>query len=179
MEVYNVLDKHASQLHAAVSLIQGAILPALQQVHIGPFSMKQKGRNVLARESTLVPFSLTMVEAVRFGLTLPFPARVSKLDNVLSVTVNAIAVAGVYIVGLRRSRRDILRQASRMLCDLNTDLRGMVPEFGKPIAMHINFALLEALVRAVGWGHKSLMPDVLFGFEPLGDIRSTGSLRPV
>ena len=120
-----------------------------------------------------------MVEAVRLGLTLPFPARVSKIDNVLSVTVNAIAVAGVDIVGLRRSRRDILRQASRMLGDLNADLRSMVPEFGRPIAGHINFALLEALVRAVDWGHKSLMPDVLFGFEPLGDIRSTGALRPV
>ena len=75
----------------------------------------------MARESTLVPFSLTMVEAVRLGLTLPFPARVSKLDNVLSVTVNAIAVAGVDIVSLRRSQRDVLRQASRMLCDLTTD----------------------------------------------------------
>ena len=178
-EVYNVVGKYSSQMHAAVSLIRGAILPALQQVHIGPFSMKQKGGNILARESTLVPFSLTMVEAVRFGLTLPFPARVSKLDNVLSATVNAIAVAGVDIVSLRRSQRDVLRQASRMLSDLTTDLRSMVPEFGKPIAGHINFGLLEALVRAVDWGHKSLMPDVLLGFEPLGDVRSTGSLRPV
>ena len=141
--------------------------------------MKQKGKNVLARESTLVAFSLAMVEAVRLGLALPFPSKVSKLDNVLSATAHAIPVTGADSLSLRCSRRAIMRQASRMLGNLNADLHSLVPMFGRPIAGHINFVLWEALVRAVDWGHKSLMLDVLFSFEPLGDIRSTGILRPV
>jgi len=74
------------------------------------------------------------------------------------------------------NRRAALRQASVMVSALNGDLQHLVPEFGKPIAGHVNFALVEALVRAVGWRHATLMRDLLMGFEPIGSIRSTGCL---
>ena len=178
-EALRFINKHATQMDAAVTLVQRVIMPSLLQVHIGPFSMKQKGSNIPARETTMVPFDLSMTGAVAYALSLKFPARVSKLDVVLQATVEACALAGVDIVELRRNNRAVLRQASHMVAALTEDLRSLVPAFGKPIAGHINFGLLEVLVRAVGWGHKNLMFDVLKGFQPIGDVASTCMLRPI
>jgi len=65
-------------------------------------------------------------------------------------------------VQLRASRRAMLRRASRCVSELNGELQRLVPDFGKPIAGHVNFALVEVLVRALGWRHSSLMRDLMY-----------------
>ena len=99
----------------------------------------------------MVDASLQMADAMRHALCLKFPPRVSKLDVVLKATVQAVASAGGNIVEMRKLRRQKLRVASSMVSDLNRELQALVPEFARPIAGHVNFALVEVLVRAVGW----------------------------
>jgi len=177
--VDSLLQKHSASLEQAVSLLKNVIGTTMLGVNIGPFGPKQVGTTVPARELTMVDFSLGMVDAVSAALKLHYPPRQSKLDEVLAHTVKHVAHVGAGIVQLRANRRAALRQASVMVSALNGDLQQLVPEFGKPIAGHVNFALVEALVRAVGWRHATLMRDLLMGFEPIGSIRSTGCLRPV
>ena len=38
-EALRFINKHATQMDAAVTLVQRVIMPSLLQVHIGPFSM--------------------------------------------------------------------------------------------------------------------------------------------
>jgi len=177
--VDSLLQKHSPALVQAVELVQSMVGMDTISVQVGKFLPKSIGSNVPARELTLVDSSIGMVDAVAAALGLGFPARRSKLDVVLANTVSQIASAGVDIVQLRASRRAMLRRASRCVSELNGELQRLVPDFGKPIAGHVNFALVEVLVRALGWRHSSLMRDLLFGFEPIGCIRDTGCLRPV
>mmetsp|Transcript_13999 Transcript_13999/g.36160 ORF Transcript_13999/g.36160 Transcript_13999/m.36160 type:complete len:248 (-) Transcript_13999:13-756(-) len=86
---------------------------------------------------------------------------------------------GEAVVGHRKKGRKILKDASKMVSGLNIKLRALVAEFGKPIAEHVNFALVEVLVRALQWRHSTLMRDLLFGFQPIGSIQSTDCLRPI
>jgi len=58
---------------------------------------------------------------------------------------------GEAVVGHRKKGRKILKDASKMVSGLNIKLRALVAEFGKPIAEHVNFALVEVLVRALEW----------------------------
>ena len=175
----NVLNAHSASLCEAVLLVKEVVRPVLLDTHIGAFAAKVKGESVPARESTLVDASLGMVDAVAAALRLGFPARVSKVDAVLAQTIAEIASCGVGIVKARANARSVLRRASFLVKDLNVELQALVPDFGRPIAAHVNFALVEVMVRALGWRHSGLMRDLLFGFEPLGCVRSTKCLRPV
>ena len=177
--IFDLFHIHADCLDKAVSLVRDAIPASLLDMHIAPFAAKQLGCNIPARELTLVDASLSMVDALKSALSLDFPMRQSKLDVVLKATVATVAHCGVDIVNKRAANRLVLLSASLLVAPLNFALRELVSDFGKPIAGHINFALVEVLVRAVGWRHTSLVHDLVKGFNPIGDIRSTSCLRPV
>ena len=174
-----LLKEHASSLDEAVSLLQGLVKPELLSTHIGAFAAKEKGLGLPARETTLVDASLGMVDAVAAALQTSFPSHGSKVDVVLASTVAEIASCGGNIVNVRAHARGVIRRASSLVVGLNVALQALVPEFGRPIAARVNFALVEVMVRALGWKHSDLMCDLLFGFEPIGCVKSTGCLRPV
>lgn len=179
LEVAEILARHGAALSEAVSMVKSIIPNTSMDIFIPPFDYKQKGSNVPARELTMVDSALSMTDAVKSALGKNFPHRSSRLDNVLKVVIKEIALAGSDVVGLRRDSRRVLAQASRVVHSLNLELQGRVPEFGRPIVGHVNFAMIEVLVRAVGWRHPFLMHDVLCGFQPIGDVCSTFCMRPV
>ena len=178
-KIRDALDTYREQIDAAVSVIKTSMLTEFDDLHIPKFEAKTVGSNVPAREQTMVDASLQMADAMRHALCLKFPPRVSKLDVVLKATVQAVASAGGNIVEMRKLRRQKLRVASNMVSDLNRELQALVPEFARPIAGHVNFALVEVLVRAVGWRHSTLVHNLISGFEPIGTVPSTECLRPV
>ena len=174
-----LMVQHATSLAAAVLILKNLVPSSLQDVHIGKFDAKQKGTSIPAKETTLVDASLGMVDALKDALKLSFPSRVSRLDPVLASTVAVIASLGHGVVAARKRARAGLRSAAKLVAPLTKDLQALVPEFARPIAGRVDFAMIEVMVRAVGWRHSGLMRDLLFGFEPLGVIPSTGCLRPV
>ena len=178
-KICDTMDTYREQIDAAVSVIKTSMLTEFDDLHIPKFEAKTVGSNVPAREQTMVDASLQMADAMRHALCLKFPPRVSKLDVVLKAIVQAVASAGGNIVEMRKLRRQKLRVASNMVSDLNRELQALVPEFARPIAGHVNFALVEVLVRAVGWRHSTLVHNLISGFEPIGTVPSTECLRPV
>ena len=176
--VLTILDKHAGSISKAVHLITSVIHDDLH-VFIPPFEAKQAGSNIPARESTLIDASLSMVHAVRSALQLDFPSKVSRVDVVLQALIPIIADAGELIIGERERRRLVLAETSRLVSDLNLDLRNLVSAFAEPISGHVNFALFEVMVQATGWPHCNLVDTLIFGFHPIGVVPSTGCLRPV
>ena len=177
-QILNVIGKHSESVANAVSLVRGAMHSELF-VFNPPFCIKQPGGNVPARESTMVDASLSMAHAVRRGLQLDFPARVSKVDVVLQALVPVIASAGGSIVGRRESARVALGAASQLVSGLNRDLGALVSDFAKPISRHVNFALFEVLVQATEWPFSALVDTLIRGFQPVGVVPCTGCLRPV
>mmetsp|Transcript_13994 Transcript_13994/g.36129 ORF Transcript_13994/g.36129 Transcript_13994/m.36129 type:complete len:269 (-) Transcript_13994:1616-2422(-) len=177
--VDSLLEEYKGDLDRAVCMVKYFVGDDAISVQIARFSCKEKGVNVPARETTLVDSSLDMPSAVRKALGLSFPVKASKLDIVLVDTIKRVSMLGDAVVAHRKKGREILKEASAMVSGLNVKLRVLVAEFGKPIAEHVNFALVEVLVRALQWRHSTLMRDLLFGFQPIGSIQSTDCLRPI
>jgi hypothetical protein len=178
-QVDTLFEKHAESLSAAVSIVKDLVPSSLEGEHIGRFVMKQKCESIPAKETTLIDASLGMADAMREALGLSFPARVSRLDPVLANTVAVIAELGNGVVDARKKARAGIRKAAELVAPLTKELQALVHDFAKPIVGEVDFALFEVLVRAVGWRHSCLMRDLLFGFEPLGEVPTTDCLRPV
>ena len=179
IDVLALLSSHQESLDSAVSLVRPLIHSALCDTILPVFQPRLPQQNVLARESTIISSSLSMVEAVRASIIEPFPARRSGVDVVLQALVPVLVGHGAGICGVRRQARDTLRRASRMVEPLNDGLRGLVSEFARPIAGHVNFALFEVMVRAVSWRQSNLVDFLIRGFQSIGDVYCTGCLRPI
>ena len=75
--------------------------------------------------------------------------------------------ADVDVAAFRKSSRSFLRSLKASLVPLRVDLQELVPEFLKPIVGHVDFAVLEVLIRASKWVYESYVDTVIFGYKPL------------
>ena len=177
--ISSILFKHSSAFVKAQTVIANGAVQAVLEVSFIPPSKKEPwdGRN--ARETTIVPSSLSMENAIIRAVGLYMPAADKSVDPVLSGVVKHVSVLCDKVVGYRADMRQCMRSASRLLAEANKDLQGLVPEFAKPIAGHVNFAFIEAVLRVTKWPYEYLIDNCIFGFEPVGDICPTGIHRPI
>ena len=105
-----------------------------------------------------------------------FPGQVNP---VLEAVVERVVSLGNRIVPWRSSARASLRAASRAVAPVTRDLQALVSDFDRPINGHVNFGLIECMVRVCAWPHANLVDLLICGFQVLGDIPWTGVNRPV
>ena len=95
-----------------------------------------------------------MVDA--FGLEEP-------VDPVLQRVIQVVSDSSVDVVAFRKGARSLFRSLKSDLKPLRVDLQELVPEFLKPIVGHVDFALLEVLIRASRWVHVSYVDHLIYG----------------
>ena len=127
----------------------------------------------------MVDVSLDMVGALAAGLRLPFPFSQSLKSELHSALVKELAKAGCNIVKDRAARRRALSTAKRMIQPLTLDLQSLVRDFSKPINGHVDFGLIECMVRVCEWPHFWLVDLLIYGFQPVGEVPVCGIHRPV
>ena len=135
--------------------------------------------SVPARDTTIVDSSLNMVEAVRAMIALPFPRLPGQVGPVLEAVIEKVSSLGGGVVAWRASARDCLRLASRAVAPVTRDLQGLVGDFSRPVNGHVNFGLVECLVRVCAWPQRNLVDNLIYGFQVLGQVPWTGVSRPV
>ena len=177
--VVAVLAKHAAAfVQAEVVLSEACIGGLLSVPFIAPLRKQPKdGRN--AAETTLVPAGLSMVEAVRYSISLSMPVFDKSVDPVLSAVVQHVAKSGIDVVGYRFHMIKCMKRASKILHAANVDLRNLVPDFARPINGHVNFAFLELVLRVTEWVYPGLVDNAIFGFQPVATVPATGCHRPI
>ena len=175
--VQSFLDKHSDLLSSTCAFLLDAFDSPLVNV---PFVVPPpKAPFRPATETTLVDPSLCMVDAVRAGLGLSFPFVHSLRDNLRSVLVSELVRIGSDIIQVRASRRHALTIAKRMIRPLTVDLQSLVSDFARPINGHVDFGLVECLVRAFKWPHFWLVDVLICGFQPVGEVPVCGCHRRV
>ena len=177
--VQRVLRDHESLVSSVCdSLLNDFGTAWLQRQNPIPLA-KAAQHSVPARDTTLVDSSLGMADAIRAMLDLPFPLVPGKLNPVLDAVVEQVASLGGDVVHWRASARASLRAASTAISPVTKDLQALVGDFSRPINGHVNFGLIECMVRVCAWPHENLVDLLIYGFQVLGDIPWTGVNRPV
>ena len=177
--VAEVLVKHDALICESVSLVRGRDVYGLLDVFIPPFLPKAAYVPSKARENTIVDASLSMVDAVSAAIRLDWKSSERSVDPVLQNVIRVVCDAGVDVVAFRKGARSFLRSLKANLVPLRVDLQELVPEFLKPIVGHVDFALIEVLIRAAKWVQESYVDSVIFGYKPVGDVPFVGCHRPV
>ena len=85
----------------------------------------------------------------------------------------------VDVVGYRKGTRSLLRSLKSDLQPLRVDLQELVPDFLRPIVGHVDFALLEVMIRASRWVQECYVDNVIFGSKSVGDVPFVGCHRPI
>ena len=135
--------------------------------------------SVPARDTTLIDSSLDMIDAMQKMLHLSFPRVPGQVDPVLEGVIGRVSSLGEQVVPWRRSARTFLRSASKAVSPVTCALQSLVSDFARPINGHVDFGLLECMVRVCEWPYRNLVDTLLYGFKVLGDVPFTGSNRPV
>ena len=177
--VAEVLLKHDALVCESVNLVRERDVHGLLDMFMPPFPPKAAYVPSKARENTIVDASLNMVDAVVSALRLDWRSSERSVDPVLQRVIQVVCDAGVDVVAIRKSARSFLRSLKANLVPLRVDLQELVPEFLKPIVGHVDFALIEVLIRAAKWVHESYVDNVIFGYKPVGDVPFVGCHRPV
>ena len=177
--VAEVLLKHDALVCESVNLVRERDVHGLLDMFMPPFPPKAAYVPSKARENTIVDASLNMVDAVVSALRLDWRSSERSVDPVLQRVIQVVCDAGVDVVAIRKSARSFLRSLKANLVPLRVDLQELVPEFLKPIVGHVDFALIEVLIRAAKWVHESYVDNVIFGYKPVGDVPFVGCNRPV
>ena len=120
----------------------------LFDVFMPPCPPKAAHTQSLARESTILDGSLSMVDAVSAAIRLSWRSSDRSVDPVLQRVIQVVSDSSADVVDFRRGARSLLRSLKRILMPLRVDLQELVPEFLKPIVGHVDFAVLEVLIRA-------------------------------
>ena len=176
--VSDELAVHSEALSAAMRLLSDAVPASLSGVHF-PVPGPKVARSIAhPSTTTLVPFGLGMVEAVRFAISLGAPFRALGVDDpVLAAVVKCAAEFGSGLVAWRTRQRRVFQEASLALRPLSQGLRRLQPPHLKGICKFTNFGLIEALVRVSGLPDSLLMDSCLFGFQSAGDVFRRGTQR--
>ena len=176
-EVQSVLDRHEHLLGECCSYLLQHF--GADVLHI-PLSVPlPKQPFVPARESTLVPASLSMVAAARAAVQLSFPFSLPIADPLLLHIIDEIVAFGASISKERSRRQRCLSSASRMILPVTRDLQSLVSDFARPIAGHVNFGLIECMVRVCRWPFAELVDSLIYGFQPVYKVPFVGCHRPV
>ena len=176
-EVLHLFAKHAGSISSCCSFLESSFDLSILQLPFVPPSPRLPRTSAL--EQTLVPRSLSMVEFVRACIALDFPFSLRLKDPLLQRVIPCIVRFGPGIVAERARRRACITVAKRLIAPLTADLRLLVSDFARPIAGHVDFGLIECLVRVCRWPHVSLVDSLVFGFQPVGDIPFCGCHCPV
>ena len=171
-----MLDKHASLLQTGCSNLQ-AFFGAEWLLHQSPVPLARAvKRSVPARETTLVDAKLPMVEAMRKMMQLDFPLVPGVVDSVLQKVIERVVDMSSGLERHRTSSRVVLQDVSNLLAPLTLDLQRLPTVFARPINGHVNFGLLEAMVRVCAWPHANLVDLLVYGFQVLLTFTSPLSL---
>ena len=174
--VAEVLVKHDALICESVSLVRGRDVYGLLDVFIPPFPPKAAYVPSKARENTIVDASLSMVDAVSAAIRLDWKSSERSVDPVLQNVIRVVCDAGVDVVAFRKGARSFLRSLKANLVPLRVDLQELVPEFLKPIVGHVDFALMEVLIRAAKWVQESYVDSVILGTNRLGTFLLLGAI---
>ena len=102
------------------------------------------------------------------------------LPEDLAASVDVVVQKGKFMVQWRRKQFTILRQVSRAVSHITEALKehqSRRTRFAHLVASDFNFGLLAVLIDATGWPHDSLLFNLVFGFNIIGDIPDTGLFR--
>ena len=150
----------------------------LFDVFMPPCPPKAAHTQSLARESTILDGSLSMVDAVSAAIRLSWRSSDRSVDPVLQRVIQVVSDSSADVVDFRRGARSLLRSLKRNLMPLRVDLQELVPAFLRPIVGHVDFASVEVLIRASGWVQQCYVDSAIFGYLPVGDIPFVGCHRP-
>ena len=156
------ITTHAGVVSSTCSFLRTAFFSSVIDI---PFSIPPtKAPFKPVRETTLVDSTLSMVGAVRAGLGLPFPFSYALHDELRSALVAELVHLGKDVVQQRAARRLALSVAKRMVRPLTTDLQKLVSDFARPINGHVDFGLIECMVRIFDWVQPELVDLLIRGF---------------
>ena len=177
--VAEVLLQHDDLVCSAVQRVCDYDSFGLLGVLLPPCPAKVKSGSLKARENTIVDASLSMVDAVSAAVRLEWKDGSKRVDPVLSAVIRVVSDSSVDAVAARKSARSFLRSLKSDLSPLRVGLQALVPEFLRPITGHVDFALLEVLIRAGQWVQECYIDSLIFGYEPVGDVGFVGCHRPI
>ena len=178
-DVQRVMDKHSMVLCKVCDSFFHEFGKEWLCAQVPILNAKQAKHSVPARDSTIVDSSLDMVEAMKVMIELSFPCVPGRVDPVLESVIERVSSLRGQVVPWRKAARAFLRSASREVAPVTRDLQQLVSDFARPINGHVNFGLIECMVRVCEWPHKNLVDVLLGGFQVLGTIPWTGVNRPV
>ena len=177
--VQRVLDRHAPLLQKVCQSLKDEFGEVWLSRQVPVPAAKAAKHSIPARDTTIVDSSLDMLDAMREMLGLSFPLLPGRIDPVLDGVVSEVASLRERVVGRRAAARSFLRAASREISPLTRDLQALVSDFARPINGHVNFGLIECMVRVCEWPTRNLVDLLIFGFQALGEVPWTGANRPV
>ena len=178
-EVNAVLQRHSAILAETCSLVVSQSAPVLLGTLFSVPARKVPWDGSTVRETTLVDSTLSMVDHVIAAIRLSFPQLDQSPGQVLEAVVARIVCLGNALEHERRNVMRALQTASRMVHCVTVELRELVPEFARPINGHVNFGLIEVVLRVIEWPDSCLIDRLIFGFCPVGDVPFAGCHRPV